>query len=420
MNNIAVIDVETTGINPYRHDRIVEIGAVIVDAQGRSVREFATLVNPERDIGPTSIHGLTSEDILEAPRFHEAAGAFIEFLEGCVLLAGHNVRFDLSFLAAEFRRLGHAFPVESAACTMQLAGGGSLVACCMDYGVEFDGDVHSALHDARAAARLLSILLGDEPLLRQEFFSNPRMSLPVVEKIKTEGLSREESRRLQAEPPSYLMRLASRANGTSPLDVDDSTSLAYAAILDRVLEDRRIDERETETLLDVAGRWGLSREQVIQVHESYLRHLIAAALADGVVTDSERRDLILLTRLLGIEKRRLDELLENAAERMSEVLQLSRPDDSPPSSNNLSGKKVCFTGECRCLWEGGEVITRVLAKELATKRGLIVVESVTKKLDLLVVADPLTQSGKAKKARRYGIRILHEPVFWKMLRVEVE
>jgi DNA polymerase-3 subunit epsilon len=61
-----------------------------------------------------------------------------------------------------------------------------------------------------------------------------------------------------------------------------------------------------------------------------------------------------------------------------------------------------------------------MATELATKGGMIVVESVTKKLDLLVVADPLSQSGKAKKARRYGIRIMHEVVFWTVLDIEVE
>jgi DNA polymerase-3 subunit epsilon len=67
----------------------------------------------------------------------------------------------------------------------------------------------------------------------------------------------------------------------------------------------------------------------------------------------------------------------------------------------------------------GEAITREMAAGLAARRGMIVAESVTKKLDLLVVADPLTQSGKAKKARQYGIRIMHEPVFWRVLGLEV-
>lgn len=47
-------------------------------------------------------------------------------------------------------------------------------------------------------------------------------------------------------------------------------------------------------------------------------------------------------------------------------------------------------------------------------------DSVTKKLDILVVADPQTQSTKAKKARQYGLRIVHEPEFWRMLGIATE
>jgi DNA polymerase-3 subunit epsilon len=61
-----------------------------------------------------------------------------------------------------------------------------------------------------------------------------------------------------------------------------------------------------------------------------------------------------------------------------------------------------------------------MAEQLAVKKGLRVLPSVTKKLDLLVVADPNTQSGKAKKARQYGIRIVHEPVFWRALGVPID
>jgi len=66
------------------------------------------------------------------------------------------------------------------------------------------------------------------------------------------------------------------------------------------------------------------------------------------------------------------------------------------------------------------MISRDVAEALAAQAGLVVADSVTKKLDLLVLADPLTQSGKAEKARRYGIRIMHEPVFWRAIGVDVE
>jgi hypothetical protein len=67
----------------------------------------------------------------------------------------------------------------------------------------------------------------------------------------------------------------------------------------------------------------------------------------------------------------------------------------------------------------GERITRELAETLAEHRngGSQVL---TKTLDLLVLADPNTQSGKAKKARSYGTRILAETVFWKMVGISVD
>jgi DNA polymerase-3 subunit epsilon len=68
----------------------------------------------------------------------------------------------------------------------------------------------------------------------------------------------------------------------------------------------------------------------------------------------------------------------------------------------------------------GQIISREIAEQFAAKKGLRVMTSVTKKLDLLVVADPNTQSGKAKKARQYGTRIVHEPVFWRSLGISVE
>ena len=143
-----------------------------------------------------------------------------------------------------------------------------------------------------------------------------------------------------------------------------------------------------------------------------------AAFTDGDVTDSERRDLQLVASLLGIDSRNLDAILEMAEHKLKEVQTLPSTADGSMSNEQLVGKRVCFTGENQCLLKG-EVISREIATVLAARHGMIVAESVTKKLDILVVSDPLTQSGKAKKARRYGIRIMHEPVFWRALGLEV-
>jgi len=50
---------------------------------------------------------------------------------------------------------------------------------------------------------------------------------------------------------------------------------------------------------------------------------------------------------------------------------------------------------------------------------MIFAPRVTKKLDMLVVADPNSMSGKARQARQYGVRIVAETAFWPMVGIEV-
>ena len=89
---IVAIDCETTGFS--RHDRIVEFAAVEVDvATGQVVDEIDTLINPERDVGPVDVHGVTASMVSAAPTFEEVAGALGRRLQGAILVA-HNLAFD--------------------------------------------------------------------------------------------------------------------------------------------------------------------------------------------------------------------------------------------------------------------------------------------------------------------------------------
>ena len=72
-DRIAVVDVETTGLSPWRHDRIVEIAIVLVSPDGEIHAEYETLVNPKRDLGPTRIHQISASDVLRAPSFTDVA-----------------------------------------------------------------------------------------------------------------------------------------------------------------------------------------------------------------------------------------------------------------------------------------------------------------------------------------------------------
>jgi DNA polymerase-3 subunit epsilon len=197
----------------------------------------------------------------------------------------------------------------------------------------------------------------------------------------------------------------------------DSTGdvTSYLALLDKALEDRLVSADEADALTAVARDWGLSGEQVCAAHRTYLSELACAALADNVVTESERRDLLEVARLLGFDSRTLDSLLAAAQCRSESPL----ANDAACAGNSLAGKSVCFTGSLTCQIKG-EAISREMAQQLALEAGLRIADNVTKTLDILVVADPHSLSGKAQKARKYGTRIMAEPVFWQALGVKVD
>ncbi|MEW4486886.1 3'-5' exonuclease [Thalassoglobus sp. JC818] len=53
----AVIDVEPTGLRAT--DRVIEIGIVVLDQDLEVIDEYETLIDPMRDVGETSIHGIS-------------------------------------------------------------------------------------------------------------------------------------------------------------------------------------------------------------------------------------------------------------------------------------------------------------------------------------------------------------------------
>jgi len=166
----------------------------------------------------------------------------------------------------------------------------------------------------------------------------------------------------------------------------------------------------------LANELDMSRDQAIAAHHQYMHHLILVALDDGIITKSEEADLEAVRKLLNISEAQFNELLKNTINQFKEGLHET---NIQRSSEDVIGQTVCFTGALNCTINGN-IATRTIVQRSASDAGMIVQKGVTKKLDILVVADPNSMSGKARKAREYGVRIIAEPVFWNMVGVNVE
>jgi exodeoxyribonuclease X len=93
----AVVDVETTGVDPQL-DRVVEVACVVLRG-GARVETFSTLVDPGRAIPATAsaVHHLTDAHVRGAPRLGEVAERLRALTRDAVIVA-HNAAFDLRFL----------------------------------------------------------------------------------------------------------------------------------------------------------------------------------------------------------------------------------------------------------------------------------------------------------------------------------
>lgn len=159
--SFVVLDSETTGLRPDR-DRVVSLAGVRVqDGSISAVDRFDRLVHPGCPIpgASTRVHGITDGMVAGAPPIDVVLGAFLAFA-GDAVLVGHDLWFDLAFLARETSRRGQPpieathVTVDTRALSLSLHGPGpshDLDAVAARLGVSSRGR-HSALGDALITA----------------------------------------------------------------------------------------------------------------------------------------------------------------------------------------------------------------------------------------------------------------------------
>lgn len=198
---LAVIDTETTGRDPARGDRIIEIAIVYYD-NGEVSARHAILVDPGIPIpaDATEVHGIKDADVRGKPRWDAIAGDVLGLLRGRIPVA-YNAEFDRKFVFSEMRRAritpgndrGHPpamrnnvewiDPLVWARATQPNAKGFKLgeVAARMD--VRLEG-AHRATNDAVAAGGVLQAILRESGLSYREVVQRQREHANALDRAR--------------------------------------------------------------------------------------------------------------------------------------------------------------------------------------------------------------------------------------------
>jgi DNA polymerase-3 subunit epsilon len=158
-----VLDTETTGLDPLRGDRLVEVGCIELLNSIPSGQTFHRYLNPQRDMPAEAfaVHGLSAEFLADKPFFADIADDLLAFL-GDAPLVIHNASFDVGFLNAELDRCGKG-PIarDRLVDTLMLARRkfvgvrNSLDDLCARFGIDTSKRVkHGALLDAELLAEV--------------------------------------------------------------------------------------------------------------------------------------------------------------------------------------------------------------------------------------------------------------------------
>ena len=164
-----VLDTETTGLDPLRGDRLVEIGCVEIFNRMPTGQNFHRYFNPEREMSAEAfaVHGLSTEFLATKPFFAEEVDEFLAFI-GDAPLVIHNASFDISFINAELDRIKRPpIPRDRLVDTLLLARrkhpgvSNRLDDLCSRYAIDNSRRTkHGALLDAELLAEVYVDLIG--------------------------------------------------------------------------------------------------------------------------------------------------------------------------------------------------------------------------------------------------------------------
>ena len=340
---IAVIDIETPNCH---NDSICSLGIVIIE-NGDVTEKLHYLIDPETDFDEMniSIHGITPDAVKGKPTFPELWNNIKELFSGC-LLAGHNLKFDLSCIKKAMQRyqidVSPVYYIDTLTLSKKYMSDVSchkLNALCDEFDIPLN-DHHNALCDSTATAELLLCLIDVYDIDIDEYIT-----------------------KYDFKPAAPAIRKTNYTENTKALQ--ELQGILFGVICDNVLNDDEIlfIEKWLDSHKELKGNYPYDK----------IYSKIEDVLEDGIITEDERADLFaLITKIINpVEK------------------------SVPDICIQIKKSSICLTGEFECMQKKDLSI-------LLESMGAIIKNNVTKTLDYLFVGD----KGSDKWAQgNYGTKI---------------
>ena len=161
---IMSCDIETTGLSVYK-DKIIEIGAYKVYPNGKTAN-FSELIKIDTEL-PKEIIKLTkiTDEMLKekGKQANEVYDNFKDFIEDVDIIIGHNIiSFDNRFID---KAIPNVLLYKEMIDTLQLSrqtlelANHKLSTLVNHFGIEFDGQHHRALDDAKTTYKVFERLI---------------------------------------------------------------------------------------------------------------------------------------------------------------------------------------------------------------------------------------------------------------------
>ncbi|XP_057439032.1 exonuclease DPD1, chloroplastic/mitochondrial isoform X2 [Lotus japonicus] len=203
---VIAFDIETTGFGAKNH-RIIEIA--LRDLQGGENSTFQTLVNPQRYVPNSDVHGITNQMVNspDVPRMEDLIPILLHYVRsrekpgGYVLWVAHNARsFDVPFFINELGRssvkipsnwlfldtlpLGRELMMKLKAESEEKKPPANLAALCEHYNVKLNGAAHRAMVDVDALSVIFSRLTFDLKLTLSDLVEKSFQESDITKKKK--------------------------------------------------------------------------------------------------------------------------------------------------------------------------------------------------------------------------------------------